>query len=324
MKRRSRRPTQHSPRRPARWRWKPLLYLGLLVLAGGAIYVRARLEGPPSSLADLPLPELEARAGREPRNHWLQLELGVRFVKAGEPESAEAAFQRCLAIAPDTMEAYAYLGTMYVQRQDNARAAQMFERAVASNPDFANGHLELAALYEKLHNYRRARAAADRYVALRPDDWQGHYQRGLLCFLEGELESARESYTQAVRLAPERSAGYLAAGLACLFQSATPAHLSDAGQWFERGLKVDPRSASLHFYVGLTRFRQRQWEDAATALKQAVQLDPQLTEAYYPLGQTLRKLGRTEEARPYLERFAQMRVADRQRAAEQMRQGLTH
>jgi tetratricopeptide (TPR) repeat protein len=200
----------------------------------------------------------------------------------------------------------------------------MFERAVASKPDFAVGHLELARLYEELRNYRRARTAAERYVALKPDDWQGHYQRGLICFLEGELDPALESYTRAVRLAPERSAGYLAAGLVCLFRPSTPAQLAEAAAWFERGLKLDPESANLHFYVGLTRFRQRQWEAAAAALQRAVQRSPQLTEAYYPLGQALSKLGKTREARHYLARFAALRVADRDRAATQMKQGISH
>ena len=50
---------------------------------------------------------------------------------------------------------------------------------------------------------------------------------------------------------------------------------------------------------GGPRFRQRDWQQAATALQRAVQLDAQLTEAYYPLGQTLRKLGRDE--RPTVE-----------------------
>jgi tetratricopeptide (TPR) repeat protein len=321
MKPHPKRSRRQRPRRPARTKY--LLYLGLLVLAGGAISVRARLGGPPSDLAGLSLPELEVRAGRNPRNPWYQLELGMRYVQERRPSAAEAALQRCLALAPKTMEAYAYLGTMAVQRHENPKAAQLFERAVACNPNFADGYLELASLYEQLHNYRRARAAADRYVELRPDDWQGHYQRGLIYFLDGDPDTARDSYARAVQLAPERSAGYLAAGLTCLLRRSTSSELAEAATWFERGLKVDPNSANLHYYVGLTCFRQRDWQRAATALQRAVQLDPQLTEAYYPLGQTLRKLGKSAAARPYLARFAQLRVADRQRAAEEMRHGLS-
>src|SRR2546425_1145875 len=122
MKPRPKRWTPQRPGHPRRARAKYLLYLGLLVLVGGAIFVRARLGGPPPCLAGLSLPELEARAGRDPRNPWYQLELGIRNVKAGRPSAAEEAFQRCLALAPNTMEAHAYLGTMALQRHENPRA----------------------------------------------------------------------------------------------------------------------------------------------------------------------------------------------------------
>ena len=52
--------------------------------------------------------------------------------------------------------------------------------------------------------------------------------------------------------------------------------------------------------------------------------DPQLTEAYYPLGQALRKMGKSQEAGQYLALFDRLRVTDKDRAAAQMRQGLAH
>lgn len=302
---------------------KRLLFAALLVLLAAAVWLRATSGGQsPPDLSRLSLPEVQERAAREPHNHWLQLEMGMRYVRLGRKSEAEGAFQRCLALAPRTMEAYAYLGTMHLQKGQNHEAAAMFERAVACDPRFASAYLELGNVYYGLNNFRSARRAVDRYVKLKPEDWQGYYLRGLVLFMEGEHERAEEDYARSVRLAPDRPTGYLAAGLACLFRSDSPKDLARAVQWFERGLKVDPRYPDLHYNLGLARFRQHQWGKSAAALQEAVRLNPKLTEAYYPLAQALLKLGRTAEARRYLAGYSRLRSAEKERSARQIERGV--
>lgn len=297
-----------------------LLYAGLFLVISGALFVRLRQPGAPPDLTSLTLSELEERARSEPRNPWLPLELGVRYVRMGRKSAAETSFRRCLALSPDSLEARAYLGTMYSKSGRSQEAAQMFERAVARDRTFAAGHLELAKLYYDLSNYRRARVAADQYVALAPEDWQGVYLRGLIRFMEGDYERAHEDYSRSVALAPERPAGYLAAGLTYLYRPATPENLSAAQSWFERGLKVDPKDSGLHYYLGLTQFRQSHWPGAAASLQRSVQLDPDFTEAYYMLGQALRRLGKEEEAKRYLAGFSRLRVSEKEASARRMEQ----
>jgi tetratricopeptide (TPR) repeat protein len=262
----------------------------------------------PPDLSHLSLDDLEARAQAEPANHWLHLERGVRYVRMRRVPEARTAFEHSLTLAPNTMEAYAYLGEMARQEGDYREAARLFERAVECNPKLAEGHLQLAFLCSELSNYRRGRIFVDRYVQMAPSDWQGHYLQGLIYYLDGDVEGAERSYSRSVDLAPERGAGYLATGLTYLARPATPEHLAAATSWFERGVEVQPRYANLHYYLGLARFRQERWEEAEVAFKEALRLDKGLVEARYPLGQTLRKLGRAEEARPHLEEFTRQRT----------------
>ena len=299
-----------------------LLYGGLLLALMGALYARARLgDVPPPDLAQLALPELEARAGRDPDNPWVQLELGVRYVQSGRKSSAEAAFQRCVALKPTSVEAHAYLGTMYARQRDYRRAAPMFERAVALDRTLAAAYLELARARYELSAYRQARQAIDRFVALKPDDWDGNYLRGLIYFMDGEYAVAEQSYARCVRLDPKRSAAHLAAGLACMYLPATDENLARALRWFEEARALDPGNTSVNYELGVARFRRHEWEKAVAALRRVIDADPGFTEAYYPLGQALRKLGRDEEGRRYLAGFTRLRTGRKRDAALVMERG---
>lgn len=299
-------------------RYKPLLYLGLLLLLGMAVFVRVKLGRPPDFTRH-PLSQLEAQAGRAPRNYWLQLELGLRYVRIGRQASAIAAFERCREIDPHKIEAYSYLGTMYLQRRDYPRAHAMFERAVACDPRFEGGLLELGKLSYDLNELGRAREATERYIELKPRDWQGYYLRGLLDFTENSYTEAERSFSRVVQLAPRHAPAYLALGLTHLEQAG---HREQAADWFQRGLEVDPHYANLHYYAGITHFRGRNWPSAAASLQRAVELAPGLTEAYYPLGQALRRCGRRAEAKRYLAVFARQRTGHAPNPAQQIHQAL--
>jgi tetratricopeptide (TPR) repeat protein len=130
---------------------------------------------------------------------------------------------------------------------------------------------------------------------------------------EGRMPEALTQYQEAARRAPDHTPTYLNAGATYLYGPAAPGQLAAAAQWFERGLAIEPHYPELHYYLGLVRFRQRRWSDASASLHQAVALNPSLTEAYYPLAQCLRKLGRVEEAKLCLELYTRLRSRERSR-----------
>jgi tetratricopeptide (TPR) repeat protein len=125
------------------------------------------------------------------------------------------------------------------------------------------------------------------------------------------MPEALAHYAEAARRAPDRAPTCLNAGATLLYGPATPDRLAAAADWFQRGLALSPEYPELHYYLGLTRFRQRRWSEAGAALRQAVALNPALTEAYYPLAQSLRKLGRTSEADLCLDLYRRRRARDR-------------
>src|SRR5579862_7600703 len=75
----------------------------------------------------------------------------------------------------------------------------------------------------------------------------------------------------------------------------------DAEKAFEKVRDLVPGIAEVHGQLGLIYFQERKFEQAVSALRKALQLDPQLPRAGTLLALSLSELGRYEEALPGLE-----------------------
>lgn len=250
-------------------------------------------------------------ARREPRNPGPLLGLGIEYARAGDAARASAVLNKCIALAPDTSAAYVALGGIARRQGDERRAGEMYARAVSFNPGFDEGYLQAANAFTQLQLYGQARPYAATYSRRRPHDWRGPFLLGMMSAGEGKMPEALAQYEEAARRAPQHAPTYLNAGATYLYGPATPERLAAAAGWFQRGLTLDPRYPELHYYLGLVRFRQRRWSEASRSLHEAVSLEPSLTEAYYPLAQSLEKLGRKEEATLCLSLYTRLRARER-------------
>jgi tetratricopeptide (TPR) repeat protein len=76
-----------------------------------------------------------------------------------------------------------------------------------------------------------------------------------------------------------------------------------ARAYFDRAITMAPGSSRAQAGAGAVAFRSGDRKTAYEAWARAVELDPTNFEALYSLGVNLARDGRTDAARPYLERF---------------------
>src|SRR5713101_3168520 len=152
-------------RHPARF---GLAALGIALGLGGLLFGLCYHGLSAEEWASRPSEELEALARRNPRLPGAQLGLGVQYARAGDTPRAVTALERCIALAPDTMEAYAALGEIARRQGNDRRAAAMFARAVSLDPRFDEGCLQAANAFTRMQSYRRARPYAATYSRRRP------------------------------------------------------------------------------------------------------------------------------------------------------------
>ena len=75
--------------------------------------------------------------------------LGVRAVREGRREEAEARFQKALALDPHHHRALSNLGNLYLERGELEAALDLYQRALKLAPEDPLVHENLAALYKK-------------------------------------------------------------------------------------------------------------------------------------------------------------------------------
>ena len=280
--------------------------------------------------------------GAEPF-YWVNL--GNLLKDLQRPQEAEAAYQRALALEPGEALALYNLGHLYQLYGRWSEAAARFGQATAAQGDFLLAWQKLAAMELRANRREQALAAAERAVALAPDDaasWfhladaLGRFQRwpeslealerslalqpqfaeawnnlGLARKQQGDLAGAAAAFEAALEQAPPSdpaNASLAAETCSNLAQLALDGHqLQAAQQWSERALALGPQNAQVQFTKGNVLNALGQYEQAASALRRALELQSDFPEALNNLGNILLNLRRHSESIATFERAISQR-----------------
>ena len=126
-----------------------------------------------------------------------------------------------------------------------------------------------------------------------PTSAQDLLRRGVACQRRFDMTCAIKNYQGAVALEPKLTAGRVLLGTAYYYSGKR----GPALEQFRQALALDPDEADANFYVGfLTNLVENRPAVALPYLEKAKRLRPDHPLVHIHLGQTLKKLGRIEEA----------------------------
>lgn len=138
-------------------------------------------------------------------------------------------------------------------------------------------------------------------IELRRDSMLAYLRRGQTYQRRGgrgDLDAAARDFKTASRLDPAATRPLEELGdVLYQLERYTP-----AAEAYERGLRLDDRSATVAYKLALARFRDGNVDAALTALNQVVRIDDHLSDAYYLLGVCLREKRRMPDALRALQR----------------------
>lgn len=129
---------------------------------------------------------------------------------------------------------------------------------------------------------------------------ESHVNLGIVNAKRGDLAAARRNYDRATTLAPWFVPGWV--NLADLLRS--EGRDDEAAAALRRALEADPRSASARYAYGLLLVRQKRTPEALAELRRAAELAPGEPEFAYAYAIGLHSSARTEEALAVLRRAA--------------------
>jgi tetratricopeptide (TPR) repeat protein len=234
-----------------------------------------------------------------------------------DPARAAALFERALTLQPDHVPSLVWLGEMHlVQGQPEAARAPL-EKALALQPREAAALYRLGRVDLETRDYARAASRLEAALALRPQSSSIHYPLALA--YRGLSDTRRaEAQMQLRGNVDVPPADPLMQQVSGLLQNAAAAEVHGAEalgkrQWPEavtylrQAIEAAPDNAFTRLNLGTALFETG---DAAGALEQfqtAVKLSPGLAKAHYGIGIVREAAGRDREA---IEAFSAAVAAD--------------
>lgn len=269
--------------------------------------------------------------------------LGLAAARARHYERAQHAFEVALKARPGDVDSLYELGRVEASLQDYTRAVYLLAQARKLAPQRADVLLALARAAQSAGFFGDAILAYEEYLKLHPADDLVRRDRALVNgviwgYIRANLEESTKELTQYVEKHPGDAIGFY--DLAQVWERADPlaslARVSKAIELdptleparFERArllqkagrtedsiadlkaaIRLNPRDAGALDLLGLDYLDLDQPADAEKALREALALAPNDPDILFHLGRALMELGRGEESRPYLDRFAKLRQA---------------
>jgi adenylate cyclase len=240
----------------------------------------------------------------------LQDEITASVVGAIEPSLRQAEIERVKRKRPDSLDAYDLVlraaPLVDPPMPDGAsQALLLLEQALARDPDYALAHGYAAFCHEILfmraggreQNRQAAIRHAHAAVAHGRDDAMaltfGGFSIGLV---EHDRAAASEAFEAAVALSPSSAFTYIMGSIV----RAWAGEAERAIEWAEKGLRLspfDPFAYGAWHAVAIARFRQGRYEDAANAVRKAIQRNPGFSYPRAILAAALVKLGHIDETK---------------------------
>ena len=177
------------------------------------------------------------------------------------------------AVVEGTAQDFLEAGKSALDARDYERAVEELKQAIQLNDNLTEAHFRLGNAYLQMQRHTNAEAAYRDALLIEPNDADVHANLGVALYSQNRFAEAEGS--------------------------------------FRTGLQLSPSDAELHYLLGatllqLSQHESGQLESAKQELDQAIELKPDMPEAWYGLGVYYKETGQTEQAIQAFEHFLEL------------------
>lgn len=223
------------------------------------------------------------------------LEIAVAHHQAGRLAEAAAIYDRVLAVAPDSADAWHLSGV--IRRRQGGDAAGLIRRGAALNPQLAEAYYNLGLALLAGGDAAAAAAAHDHAAVLKPAAAHHHFGLGLALASVGRRGAAAHAFAAVLARQPD----HVDAGLNRGMMLKGEGRLEEAAAQYRRMLAWRPDHAVLWRALGVASNERGDGAAAVAAFTRATRIDPADRGAVHLLAATLTNLGDVAAATAALE-----------------------
>jgi tetratricopeptide (TPR) repeat protein len=247
------------------------------------------------------LEPLSKALARDSQNTGAHHMLGKTYFMLGDFAKSAGELETALKLAADDYDLTYTLGLAYLKQHRFAPAKQLYDRMLQQLGDrpqlhiiFGRAYRETEFLPESIEEFKKA-------IALDPHFPRAHYYLGLTYLLKdgtARIKEAAEEFKVELKSNPDEFFANYYLGIVYIIER----DWNPAISFLQKASRIQPDNPDPYFHLGQAYQAVEQHERAIEALGKSIALNPflghndnQVTTAHYRLGQSLIKVGRTEE-----------------------------
>lgn len=131
-----------------------------------------------------------------------------------------------------------------------------------------------------------------RFLKDHPTSADGHYLLGFILFRQAKAKDSLAEYTEGAKYRTPSALDLKV--VACDY--VVLQDYMDADKWFTRSAEWNPKDWQTWYYLGRTKYNENRFEEAISAFKESLKLDPKNVKAEDNLGLAYQGLGHNDEA----------------------------
>lgn len=187
-------------------------------------------------------------------------------------QAALAPLKTVTGAAPESADAWFYLGYAYHGLHQDAEARAAYEKAVRLNPELYQAQANLGLLLVAIKDAPEALPHLQKAVALKPGDPRPHFDFAVA------LEASGQTLAAATEL--------------------------------RKALQLDPKLEAAAYQLGKIELDEKQYSTAAGDFEKALAINPERAEAELGLASAREGLGQTAQAEQHFEAYLKLQPAD--------------
>ena len=256
---------------------------------------------------------------------YLDLSAQVMSLERKNAE-ALAAVDRAIKMEPTRADYLMTQGQIHQRSHDQIDAIQSFLQAAKLRPGWVEPAYSLGMSFFILGNednnieyYDRGARHFQVALELDPNCHKAEFMLGIIEALEDRLEKGKEHIEHALRMSPRNAYYHLHYGILLNRMGDSEGALRE----MKLAEALDHFNPLTYLNLGLVEARLQNYAEARKRLETAVQLDSNLSSAYYCLGGVYRHLGLSELSQAAYEKFQLAKAREQQEEADPVETALS-